>query len=144
MNRVESYKLEICLSYLTELFQGIHRADDVYKIALFTSAAGLDYRTRAYNPKHEVSGPGYLAGGQLLTGFRVGSAGRTTWLDFDDVLWPNSSISGARYALIHNPTQDGAAVAVLDFGKDRSSTNGPFELTFPKAGEESALIRLRV
>jgi hypothetical protein len=44
--------------------------------------------------------------------------------------------------LIYNANLSNAAVAVLAFGGDKTSTNGTFAVNFPTADATSAIIRL--
>lgn len=115
----------------------------VFKIALFTSAANLSAATTAYSTSNEVTGTGYTAGGNTLTISTVPtSTGTTAFLDFSDTTWTSSTIT-ARGALIYlanggtNPS-----VAVLDFGADKTSTAGDFTIQFPTADASSAIIRI--
>lgn len=115
----------------------------VFKIALFTSAATLDATTTAYSATNEVSGTNYVAGGNTLTISQVPtSTGTTAFLDFADTTWTNATIT-ARGALVYlanggtNP-----AVAVLDFGSDKTSTAGDFTIVFPAADASNAIIRI--
>lgn len=132
----------LCVSYLKEIFQGIHSSSDTYKIALFTNAASLDHTTTAYSATNEASGAGYSAGGIALSGFSVNSSGKTAWLDWTtDPSWSSSTIT-ARYALIYNSSQSNKAVCVIDFGSDKSSSNGEFQIGLPVPDASNALIRL--
>jgi hypothetical protein len=92
----------------------------VFKIALFTSAATLDATTTAYSVTNETSGTGYTAGGNTLTiSTNPTSSGTTAFLDFADTTWSTASIT-ARGALIY--LADGGtnpAVAVLDLVRIR-------------------------
>jgi hypothetical protein len=115
----------------------------VFKIALYTSAATLGAATTAYSASDEVSGPGYTAGGNTLTISQVPtSSGTTAFLDFADTTWTSATIT-ARGALIYlanggtNP-----AVAVLDFGGDKTSTSGDFTIQFPTADASNAILRI--
>jgi len=81
----------------------------------------------------EISGSGYSAGGQAIanTGVTQDNTDNEGVLDGDDVTWANSSIT-ARYGVVyHNAT--GTIVAILDFGQDKTSSNGEFKVSF--AGE---------
>lgn len=119
-----------------------HTAADVYKIALFTSAASLNKATTVYSATDESSGTGYTPGGQTLAGLTVALDGDVAVLDWTtDPAWPNSSIT-ARGALIYNSTRGNKAVAVLDFGADRTSVNGPFTVQLPAANQTTGLVRL--
>lgn len=117
----------------------------VFKIALYTSAATLGAATTAYTTSNEVSssGTGYTAGGNTLTISTVPtSTGTTAFLDFSDTTWTSSSIT-ARGALIYlaNGTTN-PSVAVLDFGSDKVSTSGDFTIQFPTADSTSAIVRI--
>ena len=41
-----------------------------------------------------------------------------------------------------NNSKSNAAIAVLDFGSDFSSSNGTFQVQFPTAAHNTALIRI--
>lgn len=109
---------------------------DVFKIALYTNAASLDETTAAYTTSGEVSATGYTAGGEVLTPSVAISDG-TSFIDFVDVSW-NGAFT-ARGALIYK--NGGAAICVLDFGADRTSTS-VFQVQFPVNTNSSALIRI--
>ena len=114
----------------------------VFKIALFTSAATLDAATTAYAVTNEVSGANYVAGGNTLTISQVPtSTGTTAFLDFADTTWANATIT-ARGALIYKVGGGDPAVAVLDFGSDKTSTAGDFTIVFPAADASNAIIRI--
>ena len=115
----------------------------VFKIALFTSSATLGATTTAYATTNEVVGTNYVAGGNTLTiSTNATSTGTTAFLDFADTTWSTATIT-ARGALIYlanggtNP-----AVAVLDFGSDKTSTAGDFTIVFPAADSSNAIIRI--
>ena len=114
-----------------------------FKIALYTSSASLDATTTAYSVTNEVTGTGYSAGGETLSiATNPTSSGTTAFLDFDDVTWSTATIT-ARGALIY--LADGVtnpAVAVLDFGSDKTSTAGDFTIVFPAADASNAIIRI--
>ena len=133
----------VCNSFKTELAAMTpHTAADVYKIALFTSAATLSKATTAYAAIKEVAGTGYPAGGAALTGFAATLDTDTAIIDFTtDPTWPTSTIT-ARGALIYNSSRLNKAVAVLDFGADIASTNGTFTVIFPAATAAAGLIRI--
>lgn len=139
-------------SFKVEILDGIHafgttvvRASttaDTYKIALYTSAASLDATTTAYTTSGEVVGTGYTAGGNTLTVSVVPtSSGTTAYLSFSNSSWSTATIT-ARGALIYNSTQGNKAVAVLDFGSDKSSSAGTFSVIFPTADASNAIIRI--
>ena len=112
-----------------------------YKIALYNALANLDSNTTAYTSTNEVTGTNYTAGGQVLTVIPPASSStdKTAYVSFSPVTWTNVSFT-TRGALIYNSTT-GAAVAVLNFGSDK--TAGPnFTVTFPTADASNAIIRI--
>lgn len=136
----------LCTSFKVELLEGVHDftngTGDTFKIALYTSSATLDASTTAYSATNEVSGTGYVAGGETLTTVSPTSSGTTAFIDFADVTWSASTIT-ARGALIYNSTAAGnPAVAVLDFGADKTSTAGDFTVIFPTADASNAIVRI--
>ena len=115
---------------------------DTFKIALFTSAATLGAATTAYATTNEVTGTNYVAGGNTLTiSANPTSTGSTAFLDFADTTWANATIT-ARGALIYKSGGGNPAVAVLDFGSDKTSTAGDFTIVFPAADASNAIIRI--
>jgi len=133
----------MCSSFKEELLKGVHDFEnDTFKMALYTSAATLDASTTAYTVTNEVSGTGYTAGGQDLDSPTVTLSGTTAFVDFADETWAGASIT-ARGALIYNSTAVGnPAVAVFDFGADKTSTAGDFVVQFPTADASSAVVRI--
>ena len=128
-------------SFKAEILQGIHDSADTYKIALYTSASTLDATATAYTATNEISGTGYTAGGQTLSGFSVTTSGTTAILDFTtDPSWKNATIT-ARGALIYNASKANKAVMVLDFGSDKSNSEGTFTIRLPLPDATNGLIR---
>jgi hypothetical protein len=141
-------------SFKVEILEGVHafgssviratEAPDVFMLALYTSSATLGAATTAYTTSDEVSSSGtnYPAGGLTLTISQAPtSTGTTAFLDFDDLTFPSATLT-ARGALIYNLTQSDKAVAVLDFGSDKTSTAGNFTIQFPTANSTSAILRI--
>jgi hypothetical protein len=129
-----------CNSFKSGLFSGDFDFDtpgDTIKMALYTNAATLDEDTAAYTAVGEVSASGYTAGGVTLT-VEKGIANNTAFISFANVTISNAAFT-ARGALIYK--DGGAAICVLDFGSDKTSTN-TFIVTFPTASSADALIRL--
>mgnify|MGYP003324331293 FL=1 len=118
---------------------------NTFKIALFTSSATMSASTTAYATTNEVSGTGYTAGGNTLTNVDPTTSGTTALTDFADTTWSSSSIT-ARGALIYNSSTTAGtanrAVAILDFGADKTSTSGDFTIQFPAADASNAIIRI--
>lgn len=134
----------MCTSFKVELLQGIHDitdGGDTIKIALFDENADLNELTTAYSTSNEVSGTGYSAGGATLTVVNPVSTGTAAIVDFADAEWASSTIS-ARSALIYNSSKANRAIAVLDFGSVRSSSNSTFTVKFPTADVNNAILRI--
>jgi hypothetical protein len=129
-------------SFKQQILLAEHDMDtDVFKIALYTSAATLDASTTVYTTSDEVTGTGYTAGGNTLTGATVTLTGTTAFVDFSDTSWSTATIT-ARGALIYNSSKSDKAVAVLDFGSDKTSTGGTFTIQFPVNDATNAIIRI--
>jgi hypothetical protein len=134
----------VCNSFKQELLAMTpHTAGDVYKIALYSSAASLSKSTTAYSATNEVANSGtYAAGGQTLVGFSVTLDTDTAILDWTtDPLWTGATIT-ARGALIYNSSRSNKAVAVLDFGSDIISTAGNFLVTLPAPAAATGTVRI--
>ena len=112
-----------------------------FKIALYTSSASLGAATTAYATTNEISGTNYTAGGNTLTVVAPATSGTTAFLDFADTTWSTATIT-ARGALIYKSGGGDPAVAVLDFGADKTATAGDFTIQFPTADASNAIIRL--
>jgi hypothetical protein len=140
----------MCTSFKVQLLSGAQNfntgTSKVYKIALFTSAATLNAATTTYSGSTSgevANGGGYTTGGKTLVVSQIptdGGSGTTAFIDFDDVTWTAATITAAG-ALIYNSTDD-TAVAVLDFGGDKTSTNGNFTISFPASTNTTAIIRI--
>ena len=134
----------MCSSFKQQLFLGEHDLDtDTIKMALYISAATLDASTTVYSTSNEVSSSGtnYTAGGNTLTGATVSLSGTTAFVDFADTSWTTATFT-ARGALIYNSSKSNKAIAVLDFGSDKTSTSGTFTVQMPANTSTDALIRI--
>jgi hypothetical protein len=150
----------MCTSFKGELMLGCHdfrnASGDTFKIALYLSTADIDANTTAYTATNEASGTNYSAGGVSLTntGVNVTNTNANTgtgFTDFSDATFTNVTVT-ARGALIYNttPSANGvantaltnAAVCVLDFGSDKTSTDGDFTIIFPTNDASNAIIRI--
>jgi hypothetical protein len=130
----------ICISFKKEILLGEHDLDtDTIKLALYTSAASLSDGTTAYTTSGETAGTGYSAGGITLTGIDVTTDSSVAVVS---AVVSTATIT-ARGALIYNSTQADKAVAVFDFGADKSSSNGNFTIQFPSAAAATAIIRIK-
>lgn len=138
-------------SFKVELPQGIHNfgptSPDTFKIALYTAAANLGYDTTAYTTSGEVTGTNYVAGGNTLTisvtpvAANNSSNVPTAYFSFANTSWTSATFT-ARAALIYNSTEGNKSVAVLDFGSDKTVSNDTFQIIFPTADANSAIVRI--
>lgn len=113
-----------------------------YKIALYTANANLNADTLAYTSDGEVVGTGYTAGGNVLVisqtpTYQTGTT--TAYISFSNAVWNPAGFT-ARGALIYNSTT-GAAIAVLDFGADKTASS-TFTITFPTATSTTSILRI--
>ena len=130
----------MCSSFKQESWLGIHDLDtDTLKIALYTAAADLSQSTTVYTTSGEVVGAGYAAGGVTITGAQVLLSGTTAYLTFSNPTWTGASFT-CRGALIYNTSKANRAIAVLDFGADKTA-NGAFTVQLPAATAAAALLR---
>jgi VCBS repeat-containing protein len=135
----------MCTSFKKALLDGemdfSSNTSQTFKIALFTSAATLNADTTAYTSSNEVVGAGYTAGGNTLTVIAPATSGTTAFLDFSDTTWSTATIT-ARGALIYQSGGSNPAVAVLDFGSDKSTVADSFTVQFPTADASTAIVRI--
>jgi len=132
----------ICTVFKQDLMSpGGNLAAQTLKCALYTNAASLAANTSVYITGNEVSGGNYTTGGNTLANVAITVDGTTAIFDADNVTFPNATIS-AQAALLYNNSNANAAIAVLDFGGVKTSTNGTFELQFPTANASAGLIRI--
>lgn len=140
----------LCTSFKVQLLKGQHdfsaTGGHSFKIALYTSSADLSAATTDYSATNEVTGTGYTAGGAALTNVDPISSGVIGFADFADITFSAVTLT-ARGALIYNTTTDGGssttdAVAVLDFGTDKTATATDFTIQFPTADASNAIIRI--
>ena len=137
-------------SFKQQLLEAQHNfllsGGDTFKIALYTNSASFTAATTDYTATNEVGASGsYSAGGGTLTRINPATSGTTAFTDFADITFTSATIT-ARGALIYNTTTGAGTgttdtVVVLDFGSDKTSTSGDFEIVFPAADASNAIIR---
>ena len=131
-------------SFKQEMLQaGQNLATDTLRMALYTALADIGPATTTYTgTTNEITGTGYTAGGELVTGATISTDTQTgtVYVNFDDVAWPGANFT-ARGALIYNVTQSNKSVAVLDFGSDKTFTSTNNTVTMPANTATTALIR---
>lgn len=128
-------------SFKLELYEGIHNllTDNIY-IALYDANAVLDSTTTVYTTTHEIVGLGYTAGGKLLTGVAISSTDYTAFASWANAVWAGARFT-VRGALLYNASKANRAIAVLDFGSDKTVSNSTFTVTMPANTATTALIR---
>ena len=141
----------ICNSFKEDTLKGLHdftvSTGDVFKLALYDSSATIGADTTSYtgdSTAGQVPDTGqYAQGGGTLVNALVSVNGTTAFVDFDDLSFTGVTLT-ARGALIYNDTAAGdPAVAVLDFGGDKTATAGTFTIQFPNANDTQAIIRIQ-
>lgn len=129
-------------SFKEQLLLGQHDLEaDVLKIALYTADAVLGPDTTAYTTTEEISGGGYVAGGEVLLNVTVNLGNNVAYASFDNPSWPASSFT-TRGALIYNYTKSNKSIAVLNFGSNQTTLNQAFQIQLPTNNPETALIRI--
>tara|TARA_B100000963_G_scaffold48508_1_gene36787 strand:- start:797 stop:1237 length:441 start_codon:yes stop_codon:yes gene_type:complete len=116
---------------------------NAFKLALYTSIAGYTVASTVYSTSNEVSSSGtsYTAGGNTLT--NNGVAGTTTaFVDFADLTFPSVTLTAAGAAIYKTTGGGNELVLVLDFGGNKTATNGDFIIQFPTPDASNAIIRL--
>tara|TARA_R100000995_G_C3424780_1_gene95647 strand:- start:212 stop:673 length:462 start_codon:yes stop_codon:yes gene_type:complete len=145
----------MCTSFKKELLLGVHRfgtnSADTFKLALYTDQASLNASSTAFTTTEQVSGTGYSSGGGTLTGIAPTTSSTTAFTDFADLTFSSSSIT-AEGAMIYNSTPSAndesggsltnPACVILDFGSNKTSSNGDFTIQFPTASSSAAIIRI--
>ena len=135
-------------SFKKQLLEGSHKfqfsGGDTFKLALYTSSATLNSSTTVYTSTNEVSASGaYTAGGGTLVKPNPSTsvASGVAIVDFADLSFTGVTLT-ARGALIYNTSTANAAVAVLDFGSDKTATSGTFTIQFPAFTTSAAILRI--
>ena len=139
----------MCTSFKKELLEAKHNflnsGGSTFQLALYTNSATFTAATTAYTSSNEISntaGSAYSAKGNTLTRVDPTTSGTTALTDFADSSWSSATFT-ARGALIFNDSASGdPTVLVLDFGADKSASNGTFSVVFPTADASNAIIRI--
>jgi hypothetical protein len=127
-----------------ELASGTHNfssGGNTFKLALYTANPYTTSST-VFSSTNEVSSAGgsnYPSGGNTLTGQSVTATTATTAIDFADTTFSNATFTAA-FGAIYNTTSSDKLVVVLDFGGDKTATNGDFTISFPDPATPSNAI----
>jgi len=129
-------------SFKEQLLLGVHDFEtDTFLIALYTSSAVLGPTTTVYTTTGEVSGAGYVAGGQELQNVTVSLGMGIGYVSFDNPAWAGATFT-TRGALIYNQSKSNKSVGVLNFGVDQTMLGQSFTIQLPTDDPESAFIRI--
>ena len=133
----------IAIKFKEDCLEGVHHfSSATFKMALYTSVASLSNGTSVYITSAEVAnGNGYTTGGSIVTVLDVTIDGSIAIVDFNSVSWTSATFT-ASGCLIYNDTQSDKTVAVIDFGGDKTATNGTFTVQMPAAAAATAIVRL--
>ena len=132
-------------SFKKEILEGIHDLEsggDTFKLALYDSSANLSAATTSFTTGGEVGDSGqYTSGGGTLTGQTTSLDTGVAIVDFAELSFTGVTLT-ARGALIYNTSESNKAVAVLDFGGDKTATAGTFTIQFPTFNSTNAILRI--
>ena len=135
-------------SFKKEILEGIHDLEsggDTFKLALYEDTANLSAATTAYpgdSTGDQVGDSGqYVQGGGVLTSQQTSLDTGVAIVDFADLSFTGVTLT-ARGALIYNTSETNKAVAVLDFGGNKTATAGTFTIQFPDFNSTSAILRI--
>ena len=136
----------IANSFKKQILEGGHNfasaGGDKFKLSLYTAGATLTSATTSYTTSNEVSASGqYTAGGGALVNAGTSITAGVARADFDNLSFTGVTLT-ARGALIYNTSLSNAAVAVLDFGSDKTATSGTFTIQFPAPTSTAAILRI--
>ena len=151
----------LATQFKIDLLKGTHNftngSGNTFKLAMSTnSAVASDYggsgstmngSVTTYQTNNEVSGSNYSAGGGTLTNVTptAPGGGTTATTSFSNLTFSNITLTcsnAARGAIIYNSSQSNKAVAILDFGSDKSASAGDFQIVFPTNNATNAIIRI--
>ena len=108
-------------------------SDDTFKVALVTSSYSPDKDTHEHfdDITNEVSGTGYTAGGNTVTGtLTLDNANDKLTLEFASTNWTSATITarGAVYYSSTGTASTSTLIAYNDFGSDVAVTAGTLAL----------------
>ena len=138
----------IANSFKKQLLEGDHdfrqSGGDKFKLSLYTAGATLTSATTSFTTTGQVGDSGtYTSGGGALVNNGTSITAGVARVDFANLSFTGVTLT-ARGALIYNTsaTVANAAVAVLDFGGDKSATSGTFTIQFPNPTSTAAILRI--
>ena len=131
-------------SFKGELASGTHNfasGGNTFKLALYTANPYTTSSTTkvATSEVSSAGGSNYTAGGNTLTGQSVTATTATTAIDFADTSWSSATFTAA-FGAIYDTSASDKLVVVLDFGGNKTATNGTFTIAFPDPSTPSNAI----
>ena len=135
-----SFKLQLLNA--SQDFKTLGSGGDVFKLALYVSTATLSAATTSFTTAGQVSNTGtYTSGGGKLVNSGTSVISTVAFTNFADLSFTGVTLT-ARGCLIYNTSFSNAAVAVLNFGADKTATSGTFTIQFPAFTSSAAIIRI--
>ena len=116
-------------------------SETAVKMAMITDSAAPDFTTHDFwsdLEANEVSGTGYTAGGQVMTGTEITLSGGVLTYDCTDPAWTTSTIASAMGGVFYfdrgGATTADELVGLLDFVTAASSSGGTFTIQVNASG----------
>ena len=132
-------------SFKKEILEGGHELQsggDVFKLALYASNANLSAATTSFTTSGEHGNTGqYTSGGGVLTGQQTSLDTGVAIVDFAELSFTGVTLTVGG-ALIYNTSNSNKAVAVLNFGGDKTATAGTFTILFQTFNSTAAILRI--
>ena len=123
----------IPFSFRGELFSGTHNfanGGDAFKIALYTSNPYSTSSTVVLTTNEVSSSGGSNYERKALASQAVASSTAVASVDFADSTWASATFTAA-FAAIYNDDKSDKLCVVLDFGGNKTATNGTFTVSYP-------------
>ena len=123
----------IPFAFRGELFSGTHNfanGGDAFKIALYTSNPYSTSSTVALTTNEVSSAGSSNYERKALASQAVASSTAVASVDFADSTWASATFTAA-FAAIYNDDKSDKLCVVLDFGGDKTATNGTFTVSYP-------------
>jgi len=106
---------------------------DTVNVALYTNVHAFAAGDTVFTTTNEITGTGYVSGGQALDNLTVSLATNTATFDADDESWTTATFTTA-HAVIYDVTNTNSLMHSIDFGGDQSVTAGTFTIIWNAAG----------
>ena len=123
----------IPFAFRGELFSGTHNfanGGNSFKIALYTSNPYSTSSTVALTTNEVSSAGSSNYERKALASQAVASSTAVASVDFADSTWASATFTAA-FAAIYNDDKSDKLCVVLDFGGNKTATNGTFTVSYP-------------